>query len=282
LVPFRQTLKDAGFVDGQNIRIEYRWAGDRHENLPALAAELVRVPVAVIVAAGGTQTALAAKSATAKIPIVFQNGSDPVKIGLVASLSRPGGNLTGVTNVSVETVSKRIELMRELVPGANVIGALFNPRNPNAAVISSNIAAAGRSLGRQMVIVDFAGKNDLDSSFATLVQERVGALVVGADPVNYNWRDEIIERAARHSIPTMYPAREFTEVGGLASYGANLADVYRQVGLYASRILKGERPSELPVVQATKLELVVNNKTAKALGLEVPLSLLMRIDSVIE
>jgi putative ABC transport system substrate-binding protein len=282
LIPFLQSLKEMGFIEGENVRIEYRWAGDQHETLPALAAELARLPVSVIIAAGGGQTALAAKSATAKIPIVFQNGSDPVKIGLVASLGRPGGNLTGVTNVSVETASKRIELMRELVPGAKVIGWLNNPRNPNADVLLRDITSAGRALGREIVLVNFASQNDLDPAFATLVQKRVGGLVVGADPIIYNWRDELINRAAHHAIPTMFPNRDFVEAGGLVSYGANFSDVYRQVGVYTSRILKGESPSELPVVQSTKLELIVNNKTAKTLGLDVPLSLLMRIDAVID
>jgi len=282
LIPFRRALKDVGFVDGQNVRIEYRWVESRYERLPTLAAELVRLPVAVIVAAGGAQTALAVKSATTKIPVVFQNGSDPVKIGLVTSLSRPDGNLTGVTNVTVETVSKRMELMRELVPGADPIGYLANPNNPNTAILREQMVAVSQMLGRRIFVLNFAEKKDIDATFATLVSQRIGALVVGADPINYNLRDEIIEYAARHAVPTMYPSRDFAEAGGLVSYGADFADVYRQVGLYTGRILKGESPSDLPVVQSTKYELIVNNKTAKALGLEMPLSLLMRIDSVVD
>lgn len=282
LIPFRQALTEAGFVEGQNVRIEYRWSGDHYEQLPALAAELVRLPVSVVVAAGGAQTAIAARSATSSVPIVFQNGSDPVKMGWVASLARPGGNMTGVTNVSVETATKRIELMRELVPGTKAIGFLNNPRNPNSANIKRDLRAASRTLSREIVVVDFTSRDDLDSAFAMLQDKRVGALVTNADPVAYHWRDELIERAARHAIPTMFPNRDFVEAGGLASYGPTFKDVYRAVGSYTARILKGERPAELPVVQSTKYELIVNNRTAKALGLEVPLSVLMRIDAVID
>ena len=282
LIPLRQALKDAGFIEGENVRIEYRWVEAQYERLPALVAELVRMPVTVIVAAGGAQTALAAKSATAKIPIVFQNGSDPVKIGLVASLNRPGGNVTGVTNVSVETAAKRLELMRELVPTAAVLGWMLNPRNPNTEAIAKDVERAAAALGRKIVFANFAKRSDLDLAFATLVQQGAQALVVSADPIFTNWRDELIKGAAYHKLPTMLPDRTFVEVGGLASYGSNYSDVYREVGAYVARILKGERPAELPVVQSTKYELIVNNKTARALGLEVPLSFLMRIDAVID
>ncbi len=282
LQSFHQALKNEGFVEGQNVKIEYRWSGEQYEKLPALAAELVRMQVSVIIAAGGAQTALAAKAATTRIPIVFQNGSDPVKIGLVKSLARPGGNLTGVTNITVETVLKRLELMRELVPRAEVLAYMINPRNPNSENIVKDIGSASRMLGRQIVIVNFASRDDMDEAFASLVRQRVGGLVLSADPIVSIWRDGLLERVARHAIPAIFPYRDFAEAGGLASYGANLSDVYRQVGVYAGRILKGESASELPVVQSTKFELVVNNKTAKALGLEVPLSLLMRIDSVID
>jgi putative ABC transport system substrate-binding protein len=201
---------------------------------------------------------------------------------LVASLARPGGNLTGVTSVTVETVSKRFELLRELVPGAAVIGYLTNPRNPNSSTIARDMEVAGRTLGRKLTVVSLTSKDDLDQAFATLVQQHVGALVISADPSVYGWRDALIEQIARHAIHTIFPSRDFVDAGGLASYGANFTEVYREVGVYTSRILRGENVAELPVSQSAKFELVVNNKTAKALGLEVPLSLLMRIDSVVD
>jgi putative ABC transport system substrate-binding protein len=280
--PFRKKLKDEGFVEGETVRIEYRWAEDQYDRLPSLADELVRLPVDVLVAAGGAQTALAAKAATSKTPIIFQNGSDPVRLGLVASLARPQGNLTGVTNVTVETVLKRIELVRDLVPSASVIGYLTNPRNPNTSIIANDMETFGRSLGRQLVIIPLADKQDFDRSFASLMQQKVTALVISADPFFFNWRNELVDRIGRAGVPAMYPTREFVEAGGLASYGADFAEIYRQVAIYTARILKGERPSDLPVVQSTKFELVINNKTAKALSLEVPLSMLMRVDRVVE
>jgi putative ABC transport system substrate-binding protein len=282
LRPFLEALKGAGFIEGQSVRVEYRWSGDQYDKLPALAAELASIPVTVMIAAGGAPAANAAKSATATIPIVFQTGSDPVRMKWVASLAHPGGNMTGVTNVSVETVTKRLELMRELVPPAGVLGYMTNPRNPNTPNVIKEVASAARTLGREIVVVNSASLGDLDHAFATLVQRQVGALVLTSDPIAAHWRDELIERAARHAIPTMYPNRDFVQAGGLVSYGATYRDVYREVGVYAARILKGERPSELPVVQSTKYELVLNNNTAKALGLEVPLSVLMRIDAVVD
>jgi putative ABC transport system substrate-binding protein len=282
LTPFRQTLKEAGFVEGENVRLEYRWANNRYENLSALAAELVRAQVAVIVAAGGAQTALAAKVATPNIPIVFQNGSDPVKIGLVTSMSRPGGNLTGITILSVETVTKRLELMRELAPSASVLGWMLNPSNPNAETIVKDVNEASRSLARKIIFVNVASLGDFDAAFTTLTQARVGALVVSADPIFPANRDKLVELATRYAIPTMYPFREFVEAGGLASYGDNFNEVYRQVGLYTTRILKGEKPANLPVLQSSKLDFVINLKTAKALGLDFHPQLLARADEVIE
>lgn len=282
LIPFRQTLKALGYVEGENIKIEYRWAEDRYDRLPGLAAELVRDNPSVIIAAGGAPTALAAKNATSTIPIVFQNGSDPVKLGLVASLNRPGGNITGVTNVSVETAAKRFELLAELVPAARTIGWMMNPANPNRTTVNGAVERAGKSLGRGVVIAEIGADSDVDAAFAKLVQLQIGGLVLSADPIFSSLTDRIIQLSAKHSVPTMFPFRESVIAGGLVSYGANFTDVYRQVAVYTARILKGEKPAELPVVQSTKYELVLNLNTAKALGLEVPMSFLMRINDVIE
>jgi putative ABC transport system substrate-binding protein len=261
---------------------KYRWADNDNERLPALAAELVRANAAVIIAAGNGQTALAVKAATAAIPIVFQNGSDPVNLGLVASLNRPGGNITGITDVTVETAAKRFELACELVPSATAVGYLQNSRNPNADRVVKEIERAGKTLGREVIFTSLTSESNLAETFAPLVQRHAGALAVAADPIFSTHRDQLVKLAARHAIPTIFSFREFVVAGGLASYGSDILDVYRHIAGYTARILKGEKPTDLPVVQATKYELVLNTKTAKVLGLDVPLSMLMRVDEVIE
>jgi putative ABC transport system substrate-binding protein len=261
---------------------KYRWADNDNERLPALAAELVRANAAVIIAAGNGQTALAVKAATAAIPIVFQNGSDPVNLGLVASLNRPGGNITGITDVTVETAAKRFELACELVPSATAVGYLQNSRNPNADRVVKEIERAGKTLGREVIFTSLTSESNLAETFAPLVQRHAGALAVAADPIFSTHRDQLVKLAARHAIPTIFSFREFVVAGGLASYGNDILDVYRHVAGYTARILKGEKPTDLPVVQATKYELVLNTKTAKVLGLDVPRSMLMRVDEVIE
>ena len=281
VVPFRQALKEAGYVEGQNLTIEYRGAEGQSDPLPALAADLVRRQVAVI-AAPGLAAALAAKAATTTIPIVFQFASDPVQLGLVASLSRPGGNITGVTSLNVEVRPKQLELLHELVPNASVIGMLVNPNNPDAEIQSRDAQAAAGRLALQLDILRARTEGDFDAAFASSVQLRAGALVIGSDVLFFSRSRQLGALAFRHAIPAICPYREFAAAGGLMSYGTNIADLYRQVGAYTARILKGEKPADLPVQQAVKLELVINSKTAKALGLDVPLSMLMRVDEVIE
>ena len=281
VVPFRQALKEAGYVEGQNLTIEYRGAEGQSDPLPALAADLVRRQVAVI-AAPGLAAAVAAKGATTTIPIVFQFAADPVQLGLVASLSRPGGNITGVTSLNVEVRPKQLELLHELVPNASVIGMLVNPNNPDAEIQSRDAQAAAGRLALQLDILRARTEGDFDAAFASSVQLRAGALVIGSDVLFFSRSRQLGALAFRHAIPAICPYREFAEAGGLMSYGTNIADLYRQVGAYTARILKGEKPADLPVQQAVKLELVINSKTAKALGLDVPLSMLMRVDEVIE
>jgi len=279
---FGQGLNEAGFVDGRNVAVEYRWAEGQYNRLPGLADDLVHRQVSVVVATT-TPATLTAKAATTTIPIVFLTGIDPVNVGLVASLSRPGGNMTGVANLSVEVGSKQLQLLHELVPVATVIALLVNPTNQILAeTLSRDLQAAGRAINQQIRIVSAGTERDIDTTFAGLVQLGVGALVVGNDPFFNSRPDQLVALAARHKVPAIYPYGEFVAAGGLMSYGSSLADAYRQVGVYTGRILKGEKPADLPVQQSTKVELIVNLKTAKALGLNVPLSLLTRADELIE
>jgi putative tryptophan/tyrosine transport system substrate-binding protein len=277
---FRQGLKDAGFVEGQNATIEYRWAENQVDRLPELAADLVRRQVAVIVAPGGLASALAAKVATTTIPILFAIAADPVSLGLVASLARPGGNLTGINFLSGELTAKRLELLRELVPAATRVAVLVNPAN--AENPEREIEAAARAVGLQIQILNAGTIREINAAFATFVRERPHALFVGLDPFFNSRRIQLVHLATRHAVPASYPARDFAEVGGLMSYGANIVDAWRQVGSYAGRILKGAKPADLPVVQSSKFELVINAQTATMLGLAVPDKLLVAADEVIE
>jgi putative ABC transport system substrate-binding protein len=278
---FRQGLDEAGFVDGRNVAIEFRWAQGHYDRLPALAAELVSRRVTVILA-GSLPSALAAKQATGTIPIVFTMGADPVKLGVVASLNRPGGNVTGVTQYYGALGGKRLELIRELVPSLGVLAVLSNPNNPNAEDHLDDIQAAARTIGQQIDVVRASSEGEIDAAFAGLSQRRDGALLVADDPLFSLRRDQIVALAARHAVPASYYAREFALAGGLMSYGSSGSDNHRQAGLYVGRILKGTKPSELPVLQPTKFELVINLKAAKALGLTVPPTLLALADEAIE
>ncbi len=277
---FRQGLAEAGYIESQNVAIEYRWAEGQYERLPALAADLVHRQVAVIVA--NTPAAMVASAVTTTIPIVFSSAIDPVKAGLVASLNRPGGNITGVANFDDVLGAKRLELLRELVPKAEMIGLLINPNNPNAETIASRLQEAARTLGQQIRILNASTEGEVDAAFATLAELRIGAILVASDPFFVSRRDQIVALAARQALPAIYQFREFPVGGGLMSYGASLADAYRQLGVYTGKILKGAKPAELPFQQVVKVEMIINLKTAKALGLTVPLSLLGRADEVIE
>jgi putative ABC transport system substrate-binding protein len=279
---FHQGLGDAGFVEGRNVAVEYRWAENRYDRLPALAAELVNQGVNVIATPGSTPAALAAKSTARDIPLVFLIGNDPVKLGLVASLNAPGGNVTGVSFLINALEAKKLEVMHELVPAIATLGVLLNPKNPIVDAQLRDVLEAGRTLSLKIIPLNVGSETEIDAAFAALAERRAGALLVTADPALTSWRDRMIALAARDRIPTIYHLREFTAAGGLLSYGTSLSDGYRQVGLYVGRILKGTKPAELPVVQPTKFELVINLKTAKTLGLEIPAKLLALADEVIE
>jgi putative ABC transport system substrate-binding protein len=279
---FRAGLKEAGYVDGQNVTIEFRWAEGHYDRLPDMAADLVRRKVNVLVSTGGLPSVVAAKAATSTIPIVFTTGSDPVRIGIVASLSRPGGNMTGVSLFVTDLEAKRLGLLRALVPGVQLIAVLFNPSRPEHAIQMKQLQEAARTIGQQIRILLASDEAAINAAFANAAQLHAGAMLVGSDPFFNSERDKIVKLAAQYSIPAIYEQREHAVAGGLMSYGTNLSDGYRQVGVYAGRILKGEKPGDLPVVQASKFEFVINLKTAKVLGLTVPEGLLNAADEMIE
>jgi putative ABC transport system substrate-binding protein len=281
MAAFRQGLSEAGYVEGQNLAIEYRWAEGHYDRLPALAADLVGRKVDLIMASS-PPSALAAKGATSTIPIVFRGGSDPVGDGLVASLARPGGNLTGVFLVAGELTPKRLELLSELVPRARVIALLVNPNSSTAERIIRDVQEAARTKGLQLHVLKASSESEIDTAFASLVQQHAGALVVGADPFLSSRREQLVALASRHVVPSIYAWREFVASGGLISYGASLTAAHRLMGVYSGKILKGAKPADLPVQQLTIFELVVNLKTAKALGLTIPQSVLARADEVIQ
>jgi len=277
---FRQGLREAGFVEGQDCAIEYRWADNQLDRLPALVADLLRRPVAVIV--GNTPSALAAKAATTTVPIVFATGGNPVREGLVASLNRPGGNVTGVSFISVELGAKRLGLLRELLPGAARIAVLVDPKFPITERLVSEVRAAASAMGQQIDVLYVSSDREIETAFTTLVQRGAGALLGGSGGFFYSRRERIVALAARYRIPAIYDLRDYVAAGGLMSYAPSITDAYRQAGIYAGRILKGEKPADLPVMQPTKFELVINLRTAKALGLEIPDKLLALADEVIE
>jgi putative ABC transport system substrate-binding protein len=277
---FRQGLKETGFVEGQNVAIEFHFSDDHPERLPAIVAELIRRTAAVIV--GNSSSALGAKAATATVPIVFVTGGDPVQDGLVASLNRPGGNVTGVVFFNAVLGAKRLELLRQLVPKATTIAMLVSPNQPNTDVERIEVQAAARAIGQQLIVFDVNSAHDIDAAFAALVQRGAGALFVGSGAFLNSNRERLVALAARYGLPTSYVWREAAVIGGLMSYGASITEAHRQAGVYAGRILKGEKPAELPVIQATKFEFVINLKTAKALGLEFHPQLLATADEVIE
>jgi putative tryptophan/tyrosine transport system substrate-binding protein len=280
---FRQGLAEVDYVEGRNVRIEYRWAESHNDRLPPLAADLVRQQVAVIVTLGNTASALAAKAATTTVPIVFRIAADPVEVGLVSSLARPGGNLTGVTTLGVEVGPKQLELLHELVPAATEIGLLLNPTNPALAQTQArDLPAAARKLGLRTHILNASTERDFDAAFATLADRKAGALLIAVDAFFNSRSERLAALAARHAMPTISAYQEFTAAGGLMSYGGSTVEAARQAGVYTGRILKGEKPADLPVMQSTKVNLVVNLKTAKALGLTVPLTLQAAADEVIE
>jgi putative ABC transport system substrate-binding protein len=278
---FREGLSETGYVEGRNMLVEYRWAEGHNDRLPALAADLVQRHVAVI-AATTLPAAPVAKAATATIPIVFLIGGDPVELGFVESMDRPGGNMTGIAALNVDLIAKRLELLHELVPKADTVAVLVNPNSAYTEPETSHVHEAGLAAGLKVLLLAASNENEIGTAFANLVRQKVGALIVSADPFFTSHRDQVVALAALHAIPTIYQWREFPEIGGLVSYGANRLDTYRQTGIYVGRILSGVQPGDLPVVQPTKFELVINLKTAKALGISVPIPILGRADEVIE
>jgi len=280
---FRNGLSESGYVEGLNVAIDYRWAGNQYDRLPALAAELVRRKVAVIVATGGTVSVPVAKAVTTTIPIVFNMGGDPVQAGLIASLNRPGGNVTGISYMNVELGAKRLGLLHELLPGASRFAVLVDPNVPAAAESTvTDLHAAASTIARQIEVLAAGTNREIDAAFARLAQTRSDALLVSPLPLFYDRRVQILTLAARHAIPAIYPAREWAEAGGMMSYGSSFIDLFRQTGIYTGRVLKGEKPADLPILRATKFELVINLQTAKTFGIEVPPTLLARADEVIE
>ena len=279
---FRQGLKETGYVEGDNATILYRWAENRLDRIPEFAAELARRPVAVIVASGGPHVALRVKTEVSTIPIVFLSGQDPVMLGLVASLARPGGNLTGINFFSGELVAKRLELMRVFVPAATRVAVLVNPTGANTEATLRDVEPAARTMGQQIQVLNASTSHEIDAAFATFVRERPDALFVGGDAFLDSRRVQLVQLANHHRVPATYSGREYAEVGGLMSYGSDITDAYRQVGVYTGRILKGAKPADLPVVQASKFDFVINAQTARMLGITVPPSLLAIADEVIE
>jgi putative tryptophan/tyrosine transport system substrate-binding protein len=282
IAAIKEGLRQTGYVEGRNVAIEYRWAEGQYDRLPQLASELVESGVAVMILVGGGATTTAAKAATATIPIVVVMGDDPVKTGAVAALNRPGGNVTGVSLLSVAMEAKRLQLLRELAPNVSVIAIVLNPNNPQADEQLQELQDAGHALGVQVEPFKAGSPSEIDTAFLNLVERRAGALLMAADAFFNTRREQFIVLSARHALPAIFPYREFPAAGGLMSYGTSLADAYRQEGIYAGRILKGEKPAEMPVQQAVKIELVINLQTAKSLGLTIPLALLGRADEVIE
>jgi putative ABC transport system substrate-binding protein len=279
---FRQGLGETGYVEGRNVAIEFRWAEGQHDRLPALAAELVAGRVAVIVAPGGAPAAIAAKSATTTIPIVFEMGADPIAMGLVTSLNRPGGNLTGVSSLNVEVTPKRLEILREAIPTATVVAVLLNPTSPTADSQLRNLQEAARALALQLHVLHASTARDFDAVFASLLQLRASGLVVASDTFFATHSEQLAALTARHAVPAIHQSRDFTLAGGLMSYGGSFVESHRQAGVYTGRVLKGDKPADLPVQQVTKVELLINLKTAKALGVTFPLALSGRADQVIE
>jgi putative ABC transport system substrate-binding protein len=278
---FRQSLKDMGYVDGENVAIEFRWARGQYDQLPALAAELVQGGVAVIITTG-LGSALAAKAATTTIPLVFVGADNPVQFGLVASLNRPGGNATGLNLLTSELTAKRLEIVRQLLPRMAMVAVVINPNSPEVTPQLADVQSASRAVGQPILILNASNESDFDTAFAALVQHGADALLVTNDAFLFNRRDQIVAMAASNAVPTIYDRREYAAAGGLISYGPNYVDAYRQAGVYTGRILKGEKPGDLPVIQSTKFELVINLKTAKALGLQIPDRVLALADEVIE